>query len=65
MKMRFTVDEIFRAAEWLESKGLYDKRKNEVFIERNSTGIGDTFIIKATTGDNEGIWSDLTDYDSW
>ena len=65
MKMRFTVDEILRVAEWLESKGLYDKRKTEVFIERNSTGIGDTFIIKATTGDNEGIWSDLTDYDSW
>lgn len=65
MKMRFNVDEIFRIAEWLESKGLSESRKAEVFIEREETGIASSLEVRVTTGDEEGIWADLSDYDNW
>ena len=65
MKMRFNVDEIFKIADWLESKGLAENRNTEVFIERVETGIASTLEVRVTTGDGEGIWVDLSDYDNW
>ncbi len=66
MKMKMTVGDVFKIAEWLESKGLYDKRDAEVFIEIDcNNGIGPTLEVRATTGDREGVWIDLTDYDNW
>ena len=66
MRIKMTAGDVFKIAEWLESKGLADNRNAEVFIESDSSsGIGPTLEVRATTGDGEGIWIDLTDYDSW
>jgi hypothetical protein len=65
MKMRFDVAEIFKIAEWLESKGLHDNRNAELFISREETGIAATLEVRVTTGDGEGIWADLSDYENW
>jgi len=66
MKVKMTAGDVFKIAEWLESKGLYDKRDAEVCIETDSnSGIGLSLEVRATTGDREGVWIDMTDYDSW
>lgn len=66
MKMKMTAGDVFKIAEWLESKGLFDKRDAEVIIESDSSsGIGPSLEVRVTTGDCEGVWIDLTDYDTW
>lgn len=61
--MKLTIGDVRRILEWAEQKSLTDATPME--ISQTSGPIGDTLKIKVKTSENEGIWADLTDYDSW
>lgn len=61
--MRMSVGEVMKLAKWLETKGLKDN--HEVIIETTATGIGTAVEAKVKMTEDEGLFIDLTDYDSW
>lgn len=61
--MRMSVGEVMKLAKWLESKGL--KSTHEVEIESTETGIGNHLEAKIRMTEDEGLFIDLTDYDTW
>jgi adenylosuccinate synthase len=62
-EMKISVGEVLKLAKWLETKGL--KETHEVIIETTSTGIGTCVEAKVRMTEDEGLFIDLTDYDSW
>jgi|LakMenEpi03Aug12_release.lakeMendotaPanAssembly.Ray.scaffolds.fasta_scaffold2406730_2 hypothetical protein len=64
--MKMTVKEVKALMRWLSEN--YDngvRDSSEVRLELTQTGIGATLEAKVTTKECEGLWIDLTDYDSW
>lgn len=61
--MKLSVGEVMKLAKWLETKGLKDT--HEVIIESTATGIGSVVEAKVRMTEDEGIFIDLTDYDTW
>jgi hypothetical protein len=61
--MRMNVGEVMKLAKWLEAKGL--ESTHQVDIETTATGIGTHVEAKVKMTEDEGIFIDLTDYDSW
>jgi hypothetical protein len=62
-EMKMSVGEVLKLAKWLETKGL--KETHEVIIETTQTGIGTCVEAKIRMTEDEGLFIDLTDYDSW
>lgn len=61
--MRMSVKEINTLAKWCEEKNMKDN--HEVIIETTQTGIGSHVEARVRLTETEGIFIDLTDYDSW
>lgn len=61
--MKLTISDVRRILKWVDQKSLTDATPMEIIL--TSSPIGDTLEVKVETSENEGIWVDLTDYDSW
>jgi hypothetical protein len=61
--MRISVGEIATLAAWVEKQGL--KSNHTVRLEQTQTGIGNAITAKILMTDDEGIFKDITDYDTW
>ena len=61
--VKLTMKEMQSIAQWLKDRGLSDNVP--VTIKSDQTGIGTTLMVLVETRENEGIWKDFTDYDSW
>lgn len=61
--MRITVKELSRLMDWIKDNGFGDDM--QITIESTSNGIGSATEASVEIKKGEGIWIDLTDYDSW
>jgi hypothetical protein len=63
-KVEFCVGEILDLAAWLERNGL--KRTHRVVVEQDvGNGIGTATQASVKMTESEGIFIDITDYDTW
>lgn len=49
--------------DWIKDNGFSDDM--QITIESTASGIGSATEASVETKKGEGIWIDLTDYDSW
>ena len=62
-QVSLSISELCKLADWVEAKNL--KPNQSVTIESIATGIGCVLIAKVKTSEDEGIFYDLTNYDTW
>jgi len=64
MRMKLSAGEILDIAAWVEKLGF--NRGHEIIIEQDSnSGIGTSITARTNTSEKEGIFIDVTDYDTW
>jgi hypothetical protein len=60
VSITLSVKELNTLIEWTSSKKF-----EQITITQTSTGIGPATKAVINTSEDEGIWKNLTDYESW
>lgn len=63
MNMKLNAGEILDIAAWIQKNKF--ERTHDIIIEQTQTGMGMGVEAKASTSEKEGIFIDVTDYDTW
>lgn len=59
------IDDLRDIVEWYDSLDKTVTSSFNIKIFANSNGIGPVVKAFVETGNQEGVWKDFTDYDSW
>lgn len=60
--VKLRLDDVKRLVAWAEQLG---PRNISIEIKVTTTNIGPKIVALAETDEGEGVWKDITDYDSW
>lgn len=59
------IDDLRSIVEWYDSLDKAPTTSFNIKIFANSNGIGPVVRAFVETGNQQGVWKDFTDYDSW
>ena len=63
-RVKLTVNDLRKLVHWIDSAGVENTAVVEIMVS-SSSGIGQSIEAKIETEKGQGIWKDLTDYESW
>ena len=63
-RIKLQVRDIKALTEWLSRQPVVDTTSVEITVS-HASAIGPSVEVKIETMEGEGIWKDLTDYESW
>jgi len=63
-RIKLTVNDLRELIYWIDSVGVQNTAAVEIVVS-NSSGIGPSIEAKVETQPGQGVWKDLTDYDTW